>query len=384
MKHQNSSKLFCKNRIINNNQKKFTNNNKNSIHIISQKESSLKDSSKIEDILNHPVLKRRLPPLDKSNQEKYNEEKFDNELKNSKNLQQQINYNIEKLKKSEIKKETEEFKDSLELEKDTYNYNFKILEKMINKKEKIENNIQTSRSSNKIYIKPKHYIYKSSVNKNGNKAKQNNLGIIKVNIAKDPKKQKQYLTNNEKDKLGEIKRIIFNNKSSQISNNTNNNNEINSIKNTKNILSIKEKPNLNNKLIFKKKNYKNFLYIKNEPKQQENHRSSINLDFDIISKRKMNTEIKTDYNDDSMTENSLKTYTMNKSMKSMKHFHQRNPRKLNRSTTNKRKNQKNNINKIHNLKRLKKEKIEILRSLKVLMKKKIELDEKDKEENMNT
>ena len=255
-----------------------------------------------------------------------------------------------------------------------------------NKKEKIENNIQTSRSSNKIYIKPKHYIYKSSVNKNGNKAKQNNLGIIKVNIAKDPKKQKQYLTNNENDKLGEIKRIIFNNKSSQISNNTNNNNEINinSIKNTKNILSINEKSNLNNKLIFKKKNYKNFLYIKNEPKQQENQRSSINLDFDIISKRKMNTEIKTDYNDDSMTENSLKTYTMNKSMKSMKHFHQRNPRKLNRSTTNKRKNQKNNINKIHNLKRLKKEKIEILRSLKVLMKKKIELDEKDKEENMNT
>jgi len=148
MKHQNSSKLFCKNRIINNNQKKFTNNNKNSIHIISQKESSLKDSSKIEDILNHPVLKRRLPPLDKSNQEKYNEEKFDNELKNSKNLQQQINYNIEKLKKSEIKKETEEFKDSLELDKDTYNYNFKILEEMINKKEKIENNNKINTNKN--------------------------------------------------------------------------------------------------------------------------------------------------------------------------------------------------------------------------------------------
>ena len=151
MKHQNSSKLFCKNRIINNNQKKFTNNNKNSIHIISQKESLLKDSSKIEDILNHPVLKRRLPPLDKSNQEKYNEEKFDNELKNSKNLQQQINYNIEKLKKSEIKKETEEFKDSLDLDKDTYNYNFKILEEMINKKEKIENNnkINTNKNNSK-------------------------------------------------------------------------------------------------------------------------------------------------------------------------------------------------------------------------------------------
>ena len=148
MKHQNSSKLFCKNRIINNNQKKFTNNNKNSIHIISQKESSLKDSSKIEDILNHPVLKRRLPPLDKSNQEKYNEEKFDNELKNSKNLQQQINYNIEKLKKSEIKKETEEFKDSLDLDKDTYNYNFKILEEMINKKEKIENNNKINTNKN--------------------------------------------------------------------------------------------------------------------------------------------------------------------------------------------------------------------------------------------
>ena len=46
--------------------------------------------------------------------------------------------------------------------------------------------------------------------------------LPKVNIAKDPKKHKQYLTNYENDKLGEIKRIIFNNKSSQISNNTNN------------------------------------------------------------------------------------------------------------------------------------------------------------------
>ena len=133
MKHQNSSKIFDKN--INNIKQK------NTIQIINQKESSRKGCFKITDILNHPTLKRRLPPLEKSYHEKCDNEKIDNEINNSKNLQEQINYNIEKLKKSEIKKEKdekEELKDSLELNKKEFNY--KILENFINKKEKKNEN----------------------------------------------------------------------------------------------------------------------------------------------------------------------------------------------------------------------------------------------------
>ena len=133
MKHQNSSKIFDKN--INNIKQK------NTIQIINQKESSRKGCFKITDILNHPTLKRRLPPLEKSYHEKYDNEKINNEINNSKNLQEQINYNIEKLKKSEIKKEKEEkqeLKDSLELNKKEFNY--KILENFINKKEKKNEN----------------------------------------------------------------------------------------------------------------------------------------------------------------------------------------------------------------------------------------------------
>ena len=142
MKHQHSSKLFCKNKITIA-QKNTNNYNKNSIQIVQQKESYKKDSSKIEDILNHPVLKRRLPPLDKSFQEKNDDEKREKDLDNSKNLQDEINYNIEKLKKSEIKKEekkdkeeNEEIKDSLEINKN--GFNFKTLENYINKKENLE------------------------------------------------------------------------------------------------------------------------------------------------------------------------------------------------------------------------------------------------------
>ena len=147
MKKQNSSKLFCKNKFTKakKNVNIFT---KNSVHIINQKESSQKDSSKIEDILNHPVLKRRLPPLDKNSPEKNDDENYEYELKNSKNLQEEINYNIEKLKKSEIKKETEteEIKDSLEFNKEIYNYNFKIVESLINKNEEKYNEINNKKT----------------------------------------------------------------------------------------------------------------------------------------------------------------------------------------------------------------------------------------------
>ena len=163
MKHQNSSKLFCKNKITIA-QKNSNNYNKNSVHIVNQKEPSKKDSSKIEDILNHPVLKRRLPPLDKSTKEKYDEEKLDNELNDSKNLQDEINYNIEKLKKSEIKKENkkekEEIKDSLDINKEEFNY--KILENFINKKENNETNIKINYPSHEHNV-IKEYLIKNDM-----------------------------------------------------------------------------------------------------------------------------------------------------------------------------------------------------------------------------
>ena len=168
MKHQNSSKLFCKNK-INIVQKNTMNYNKHSVHIVQQKEKAKKDSSKIEDILNHPVLKRRLPPLDKSYPEKKEDEKYDDEFNVSKNLQDEINYNIEKLKRSEmkksgIKKEKEEIKDSLELENEKTN-NFKLLANFINKKENKENK-EKQENKNKINYEKKvvkEYLIKNDM-----------------------------------------------------------------------------------------------------------------------------------------------------------------------------------------------------------------------------
>ena len=49
--------------------KKKGNNDKNSVQVIEQREQS-QNSSKIEDILNHPVLKRRLPPIERKQNQK--------------------------------------------------------------------------------------------------------------------------------------------------------------------------------------------------------------------------------------------------------------------------------------------------------------------------
>ena len=98
MKHQNSSKLYIGKK-SNKSQIEDYSFHKNSVQIIQQKESFKKSNSKIEDILNHPILKRRLPPLDKNNPEKNDDESYFYELKKSKNLQEEINYNIEKIEK---------------------------------------------------------------------------------------------------------------------------------------------------------------------------------------------------------------------------------------------------------------------------------------------
>ena len=134
MKHQNSSKLYIRTKAIKS-QKDDSNLHKNSVQIIQQNEPPSKNSSKIEDILNHPVLKRRLPPLDKNNPEKNDEDSYINIMKKSKNLQEEINYNIEKLKKSEIKKESKEIQDNVKSNKDCINANYKILDNIITKQQ---------------------------------------------------------------------------------------------------------------------------------------------------------------------------------------------------------------------------------------------------------
>ena len=55
MKKQKQRKLFSKK--TNNKSKNKDNSKKSSIQVVEQKESSQKNSSKIEDILNHPMLK---------------------------------------------------------------------------------------------------------------------------------------------------------------------------------------------------------------------------------------------------------------------------------------------------------------------------------------
>ena len=64
MKKQKQQKLFTKKKT--NKSKNKDNYQKNSVQVVEQKETTQNNSSKIEDILNHPVLKRRLPPIEKS------------------------------------------------------------------------------------------------------------------------------------------------------------------------------------------------------------------------------------------------------------------------------------------------------------------------------
>ena len=114
MKQQKPTKLFSKK--YNNKSKKKENYEKSGVQVVEQKESSQNNSSKIEDILNHPILKRRLPPIEKKqNTETNEEEKIENEFDNNINLEEEINNNIENINFND--KEAE-IKDSLEIEKE--------------------------------------------------------------------------------------------------------------------------------------------------------------------------------------------------------------------------------------------------------------------------
>ena len=129
-------KLFSKK-----NKKKSKNKDnyqKNSIQVIEQKESSQKNnSSKIEDILNHPILKRRLPPIEKKQENieinKEKEEIIEDEIENNNNnynLEEEINNNLQNLNYIENEKD-EQIKDSLEIEK--------IIEKNKNIEDTVDN-----------------------------------------------------------------------------------------------------------------------------------------------------------------------------------------------------------------------------------------------------
>ena len=265
----------------------------------------------------------------------------------------------------------------------------KKCENILNKNDNRINNIKTSRSNTKIYVKPKHNIIKSLEKKNDISVKRNSIGLIKVNIAKKPLNIKKVLIENE-NKVQSNDKYLTNNQKDHL----NKNNNINNMKSNNNIesnpkiirnsfSSINGCMSSKTKLIFKKKNLKNVFYIKNKDNKHKLNCLSTEHS-DLNGKRKINETYKTENyassgsnNDDTISLNTLRTYSSNKSMK---HFYQRNPRKLRKSKRNKIKKQKSEEK--LSLKKLKKEKNEILKSLKILMKKKNELDEEDKKEKV--
>ena len=145
--------------------------------------------------------------------------------------------------------------------------------------------------------------------------------------------------------------------------------------------------NNNNNIVFKKKNLKNSFFLNYDKKAKRNN-STIQSQFDIISKNINNTTTNDDThiceesNDDSLSVNTARTLTMNKSMK---HFYTRYPRKMNKTKTKRRKlnesKKKEEKKEKEKLKKLRKEKSEIIKSLKILLKKKDELNKEKKEES---
>ena len=293
------------------------------------------------------------------------------------------------------KKNLEQHQKNIRNTQHKYNSNNIILN--INESKKVEmnkndnkyHNIKTSRSNVNIYVKPKQNIVKSSIDKTKVISKRNSTGFIKVNIAKKSQNQKISLVENENKEIL-TKKYLTNNSKDELINKINNENiKLNNNVQTKPKAIRNANSSINGciktqtKLIFKKKNLKNFFYKKNnESKNKINCLSTEISDLEINQKRKINEQLKTEnsgsprsINDDSISLNTLRTYSTNKSMK---HFYQRNPRKLKKSKRKKQKSEEK-----LSLKKLKKEKNEILKSLKILMKKKNELGAEEKKEKVN-
>ena len=144
--------------------KRRGNNEKNSVQVVEQREQS-QNSSKIEDILNHPVLKRRLPPIERKQNE---EEKAGNEVNDNnmdKNLEELINNNIQQLNKEKEPEVKEDMKDSLELDLDHENKEeikekntVDNAEKEKEKEKEKENNIIEEKITNEIGTGTPYYV----------------------------------------------------------------------------------------------------------------------------------------------------------------------------------------------------------------------------------
>ena len=265
-------------------------------------------------------------------------------------------------KKYEINKDNKEDKD-----KDSKKeYKDKIIEKM-------------KMNNNKDYIKDKDK-YINNIKKNDDNYIQSKGKIL----GKVSKKQFSYNLSNLN---------IIDNK-----NNIENNNNNNVQTNINEVSPASPTSPLN--IIFKKKslNNNNNLFVSYDKNSKRTNSTVEHSQFAIISKNKMNTtndEIKNydENNDDSVSYNTTRTLTSNKSMK---HFYSRYPRKMNKTKTKrkkfneyKNKDEKKEKDKTKDnekdtiiLQKLKKEKSEIIQSLKILLKKKDELSKpKLKKEN---
>ena len=241
---------------------------------------------------------------------------------------------------------------------------------------------------NKIFIDKN--IINSNINNfnnfvNTNDDKNINDKIIKNNIRiKLTKKIFNYNLNN----LNNLNKESDSKRKNEIKNNkdTKSTNESRNI--TNNIQTYRN--DINNNIIFKKKNLKNYFFVNLCKKNKRNFTAMKLSQFEILPKKKMN--ITTDEsNDDSLRSRSAnRTLSLNKSMKL---FYSKYPKKLNNSKSKKKKlNDSKNSKKILKEKdkkkekkekkrqKIRKEKSEIIKSLKILLKKKNELSRREESE----
>ena len=280
----------------------------------------------------------------------------------NRNKEKESNNNIDTIK-IKVKRG---IKDSNKFENNKEN-NEKILEKMrVNKKIRNNEFFKSNDNFNNQYF--------STDNNNNNLQNNNEVNRVSKGNIKTKLTKKKYSYN-----LNDLNIILDNKRKKE---------NVESKENKENNIDSNFGENSPNSLVFKKKNLKNSFYTNYDKKNKRNYTTMEHSQFEIIQKNKINithdenNENKNyeESNDDSMSVNTTRTLTFNKSMK---HFYSRYPRKMNRTKTkrsqlNDNKNEEKKEKK--KLQKLKKEKSEILQSLKVLLKKKDEL-EKEKEKN---
>jgi hypothetical protein len=275
-----------------------------------------------------------------------------------------------------------------------------------NKNNDKEKEKEKDKNNNKAYLyQGNNKIFNSEIKNNNNEYDENNRDkedsnrIPKVNSKiRLTKKKYSYNLNNLDYTLDNKEKINFKDRNERESkeiktykSNSKENNTINVNINShlRRNMSINDNnsPTNNNNIVFKKKNLKNSFFLNYDKKSKRNN-STIPSQYELISKNINNTTTNDDThiceesNDDSLSVNTARTLTINKSMK---HFYTRYPRKMNKTKTKRRKlndsKKKEEKKEKEKLKKLRKEKSEIIKSLKILLKKKDELNKEKKEES---